>query len=141
MPALQYNFGMKDKVGLLSGIAGIITALAALFAVFMSDAGDRADKADNKSDAAYELLKQQAAYTEKDISLIRTSQGKQADAVNDLSQQVAIIKMQMEMIARMRREPLPQAPSITPPAVKEVSAPAVQKEQRPELPASLEEAL
>lgn len=132
---------MKDKVGLLSGIAGILTAIAALLAVLMSDAGDRADKANDKGDAAYELLKQQASYTQKDLELIRSAQGKQADAVNELSQQVAIIKMQMEMMARIRREVVPQAPAITPPAVKEVSAPAVQKESRPELPASLEEAL
>lgn len=132
---------MKANAGLLSGIAGIITALAALFAVFMSDAGDRADKADNKSDVAYELLKQQAAYTQKDLELIRSAQGKQVDAVNELSQQLAMVQMQLKMMAQIRREPLPQAPAITPPAVKEVTAPLVQKEQRPELPASLDAAL
>lgn len=128
---------MRDKVGLLSGIAGIITALAALFAVFMSDAGDRADKADSKSEVTFSLLKQQFDYVEKDLSNLRDTQSKQNVVLNDLSQQLAVLKAQLEMFAQARRHAL-SVPSVrAKPAITTVS----QARQAPELPETLEKAL
>lgn len=131
---------MKFNAGILSGVAGIITALAALVAVFVNDASGAAQKADEKSEVAFQLLKQEIAYIAKDYANLRASHAAALETVARVSEQLAVVRAQLEMLGReasARGGSVEAAPAPRP-AVRVSAPPPI---QRKALPPSLEAAL